>query len=288
MYASPAITVGLSFGIISMICYGIYDFVSAPLTRKSGAVAVAFWYFLLASMIFSVIGLVFFKIPKFSLFDVVVFAIASVVSAFSLVMFYKGLETGLVSVVVPLANAWAVVVVLVGVLFLAERVGLPQISGIAAVIAGTVVISRSSSVNKKSGMLAAGIGYAVATMLGWGIFFSMIGILSKQFGWIWPILITSIGSAVILFFYMIIIRERIDVKILPVKTFIFYSSVGTLAFAAYSVGAERGYVSIVSPVAASSPVVALVLARVFLKERIGAVRALGVFLVLLGILGIAL
>ena len=271
-----------------MICYGIYDFVSAPLTRKSGAVAVAFWYFLLISLIFLVIGLAFFKIPEFSLFDVAVFAIASVVSAFSLVMFYKGLETGLISVVVPIANAWAVVVVLVGVLFLAERVGLPQISGIAAVVAGTVVISRSSSVNKQSGILAAGVGYAVATMLGWGIFFSMIGILSKQFGWIWPILITSIGSTVILFFYMIIVRERIDVKTLPAKTFVFYVSVGALALAAYSIGAERGYISIVSPVAASSPIVALLLARVFLRERLGAVRVFGVLLVLLGIIGIAL
>ena len=288
MYTSPTIIAGLSFGIVSMICYGIYDFISAPLARKSGAVAVAFWYFLLAWIIFSVIGLIFFRIPKFSLFDIGVFSIASVVSAFSLVTFYKGLETGSVSVVVPIANAWSVVVILVGVLFLAERIGSPQIVGIVAVVAGTVVISRPSAINKRSNRLARGTGYAVATMFEWGVFFSIVGILSKQFGWIWPVLITSMGSAIVIFIYMIVARIRLDVKTLPAKTFLFYILVGTLAFAAYSIGAERSYVSVVSPVAASSPIVALLLARVFLKERVDVVRAFGIFLVLVGIIGIAL
>lgn len=288
MYASPAVTMGLSFGIISMMCYGLFDFISAPLARKSGAVAVAFWYFLLVCIIFSIIGLVFFKIPEFSLFDVVVFAIASVVGAFSLVIFYKGLERGPIAVVVPIANTWSIVVILVGVLFLSERISLPQIAGIAAVLAGTIVVSRPSLINKRADKLSAGVGYAVATMLGWGVFFSMVGILSKQFGWIWPILITSIGSAVVLFIYMSVARVRFAIKMLPAKTFLLYVAVGAVGSAAYSIGAERGYVSIVGPVAASSPIVALLLARIFLKERVDTVRAIGIFLVLVGIVGIAL
>ena len=56
---------------------------------------------------------------------------------------------------------------------------------------------------------------------------------------------------------------------------------------AYVKGLTEGYISIVSPVAASAPVVTVILAGILLKERIRIHQGVGVVMVLLGVILIA-
>lgn len=287
---SSAISLGILFGIVAMVCYGGANFLAAGLNRKNNSVVVAFWYFLLGSIMLAVVGFLFFRVPAITPLYAIAFFLLSLLSAGSLLVFYKALRVGRVSVVVPITGSWSVIAVAVGVYFLGEGISVVQYLGIGLAILGTVLIALKFGQERRSahGRLSAGAAYAAITLIGWGIFFTSIGILSKQFGWLWPVLITSSGSTVVLAAYAAFSGVGLSFPSKSGTTMALYVVIATVALATYSIGTSLGYVSLVGPIAASAPFIAVVLAWIFLKERIDAAQALGIAFVVAGIAAIAL
>jgi transporter family protein len=273
-----------------MILYGILDFIPALMVKKQSPVKIAVWAFLISSIIYGVIGFCFFSLPTLSNSDVLLLIVGSFLSAFGLLFFYKGLESGKASVVVPIASSWSIIGVLAGLFLLSESLNIFQLIGIPLVMFGTILVSfKIKELSKlRFSESTIGIKYALLTMLSWGFMFSIIGVVSKSLGWLWPVFITSAGSTVILFFYSLMNKIEMSFPRNITTQFSFYAILNAAAFLLFSVGLNYGSIAIISPIVAAAPLIVLVLARMVLHEKLQINQAVGVAIVLIGIVAVAI
>lgn len=272
------------FGLLAMFAYGIMDYMGSILTKKENPVRTLFWYSLLSTLLLSV-GILFFKIPHMAWVYVPVFIWLSIQAAYQFLIFYKSLKLGKVAVVVPIANTYSIVIVLTGLLFLHEVITPLLWVGISLTILGTILVSFKlrDIVRLRINRAVPGVKYALLTMFLFGTFSAAVGVLSKLLGWFWPIFIISIGCTVTLFVHASIKKIRTSFPVFLTGMLPLYAVVGTSAFIFYSVGANHGQLSLVGPLAAAAPLVTVMLARIFVKERMAINQAVGVAFILIGL-----
>lgn len=280
---------GILFGIISMVTYGFTDLISSLLTKRYNITRLTFWYFVLSGIILGAISFLFFKLPKVSLLQVILLAFTSLVSVVALLSFFKGLKIGKLSIIAPISGAWSIITVLIGVMLFGESLTVMQSVGVALAILGTVLTSfkMRDLLAPRLRNLAPGSDYAIITMLLWGVFYAGIGILSKQLGWIWPVFVTTILSAVILLVYALFNGTDLSFPSKGTKLIVLWMIIGTIAFSTYGISANYGNVSLVSPIVASAPFIAVIAARLLLKEKLEVNQIIGIALILVGIFLIA-
>ena len=106
------------FAILSLLFYGVVDFVAYLLARQSNPVKIPLWTTSLSAAVLA-IGLYFFKLPFISNNNMFLIFFASAIGVVAILSFYKGLSLGKIAVVVPIAQTWSIIPVLVG-LFCSE------------------------------------------------------------------------------------------------------------------------------------------------------------------------
>lgn len=288
MALDSLVVLSVVFGSASMVAYGIIDYVSSIVAKRDNLIRITFWYFLLSSALLAVMGLLF-RLPQISLLDALAFMVLPVISVLALLAFYKGMRIGKVSVVASIAGSWSVITVFVGVLFLNEAITLFLGIGIVLTILGAVLTSFKFKdlVNLKFDRFVPGVKYSVAAMLGWGVLYAAIGVISKQLGWFWPIFIISVGSTIVIFIYASISRIKTAFPTKLASLMFWYIVIGTAADLFYSLGTSKGYVSLVGPISAAAPFVAVILARVLAKEKVDTNQVIGIVCIILGLVIIA-
>ncbi len=283
-----AATIGITFGFASMLLFGIANFVAGIYAKRYDPIMVLSWYFSSSSVILLVVALAFFRIPHVSPGGVVELIGAAIASAAGIFFFYRGLGSGNISVVVPVASAYTVPAVIISVIVLGETLGAMQIAGICAAILGTILIGiKFGSIHKSSGPLSAGIGSAVLTLFIWGAFYPLIGFLSESMGWIWPVLVSSVGTAAIFVAYGLATRRDMRLPRRGSIGIFAYAWTATTAFALYSIGAGTGNIALVAAIAAAAPLITVVLAMLLLKERMEPIQVAGLALIIIGLVAIS-
>ncbi|HLD25025.1 MAG TPA: DMT family transporter [Patescibacteria group bacterium] len=129
---------GIIAGLISMVAWGTGDFLAAISSRKVGNVRTLFWMYATSFVITSV--LFFFQLPTFTLqsvlpYGLLLFAVAAF-QVLANMSFYKGLEIGTVSVVSPIGASFAVVTVILSLIFFQEQLTSLQATAIILVFLG--------------------------------------------------------------------------------------------------------------------------------------------------------
>lgn len=285
---------GILAGLLSMFAWGVADFLAAKSTRKVGNVLTLFWMqivgFLVASIYF-LINLSSFNIATVPRF----FTILMIVGLLQLIanlFFYKGFKEGQVSLVSPIGSSWAMVTVILSVMFLREAPQPIQIMGILLTFIGLILasINIKELFEIKKLTVLAGVREGIIAMIGWGLSFFLIVPASQALDWFLPVYIFRFSTLLFLTLYIFF-------KKLPLKTSLkpslaaLYLPIGFLSIVApfsYSFGVGGEYASIVAPIAASSPLITIVLARIFLKEKITLNQASGIAAIITGIILISL
>ncbi len=282
------VTVGITFGFASMLLFGIANFIAGIYAKRYDPIMVLSWYFSSSSIILLVVAFAFFRVPHVSPAGAVELIGAAIASAAGIFFFYRGLGSGDISVVVPIASAYTIPAVIISVAVLGEALDAMQIAGIAVAVLGTVLIGiKFGNLKKSRGALSSGIGSAVLALFIWGAFYPLIGFLSEGMGWIWPVLVSSAGTAMIFVAYGLATKRDMRLPRKGSLGIFAYAWMATTAFALYSVGAGTGSIALVAAIAAAAPLVTVVLAMMLLKERLEPVQAVGLALVLVGLIAIS-
>lgn len=120
-------------------------------------------------------------------------------------------------------------------------------------------------------------------MVAWGLTYTLLRPIAIAFGPIIALLFLRITAITILFSYTKISKSKIST---PARLiFIFIAVAGLLdllGFLAFNFSISTAFLSIVGPVAATYPAVTVVLAYVFLKERVVRNQKIGVIAILVG------
>jgi drug/metabolite transporter (DMT)-like permease len=197
--------------------------------------------------------------------------IAGITDAFGVAALYKGLSTGRMGVVAPVAS---VITAVLPVLFGIGIEGMPgriQLLGFALAVVSIWLITRPD------GELDSRRGLGLALLA--GLMFSLLLISGKEAGRhavLWP-LVSARAASTVLMFSIVAFSPRDGRPLKPVLVPIVLSGVlDSLANAMFIAATRHGRLDVAAVLSSLYPASTVILARVLLKEKISRTQAVGI------------
>jgi drug/metabolite transporter (DMT)-like permease len=224
--------------------------------------------------------------------------------------FYRSLELGPVGLVSAIGASYGGVTALLALVLLSERLGLGGTIGVALSVVGvTLAAARSASVRESVSFGAgepivgiapaptatrpgtrAGIPFAFIAAATYGVGGFLLGDFSGKVGWLGATLITRLASMVVIAFIVPFLAKPsawrgTGTGVVWAVSAGLTDVVGVMAFAR---GGQAAQVAITSAVSSIYPVIPLAAGIAMFDERLGRRQALGVALIIVGLVLLAL
>jgi uncharacterized membrane protein len=276
------------FGLIAAIGWGLTDFFGAMAGRRVGSIATVVvgqamsWTFITAVL---VIGGTSIQ-PLHAIVWLVI--LNGIFTATSYFTHFRALELGPVAVVSPVGAAYAVVGVILAIIFIHEHPSLIELIGAAVTISGVMLVSTDLRA-LRAGIKghAPGLPWALVSMVGFGVAAFLLATASRHAGWVagmWG----SRMAQLICYLPLVALRpkELLRYRGAGGAAIAFAMAAGfsdILGVAVFSYGSERSSVSLVLAASAVFPLIAVALSYVYLKERLVPNQYLGILLVVAGL-----
>jgi len=279
------------YGLIAALGFGLADFEGALAGRRIGSMWAVIVGQALSAVVVTVI-LLGSGDPIAPLGSVVgLVALNGICAAAAYLSHYRALQLGPVAVVSPIGATYAVVGVLLAVVFLGERPGSMALVGTLVTVAGVMLVSTDLQ-RFRSGMrsVGAGVPWAVLAAVTFGVAGFLLGYLAQRAGWVVGVWGSRVSQVVCYIPLAILaggqvsrLRDRRGVAMALIA-----GVADVMGVIGLSVGAERGYVSVTLAASAVFPLVAVVLSLLVLHERLVPNQVVGIGLVVGGLLMLGL
>jgi uncharacterized membrane protein len=278
------------FGLLAAAGWGLADFFGAIAGRRVGAiVTVVIGQVLSVAFITAVLIASGRNISP--LRAVVGLVIANgIVAAIAYASHYRALELGPVAVVSPIGATYAVVAVALAIAVLGERPASLVYVGVVITVLGSVLVSTDiAAVRAGVHERAPGLPLSVVAAIGFGVAAFLLGWVVQRTDWIVG-LWASRAAQVVAYVPLVGARRTEFFRLrtlapIGVGLALLAGAADILGVTTYSLGAQRGYLTVVLAASAVFPVIPVVLSHVVLKEeRLAANQYVGMGLVMAGLL----
>jgi drug/metabolite transporter (DMT)-like permease len=292
------LSLGVLLGLGSGLCWGAADFFGGVQSRRLPALTVAFWSQVAGALALAV-ALAIEAVPPTPTGFAWGLA-AGVGSGCALVLFYRGLAEGTMSIVAPVSAGGAIVPVAAAVLT-GDQPGVLAGLGVLAAIAGVLLVSRTSpprpsaTPGSSRGSASSGRGrgragrvlvMALGSALGFGLFYVFVdaGTAGSRGAPLWVIAGARASSLVMLSTIALVgggSALRWPGRRIGALALVGIGDTGANLLFAYA--AIAGNLAVVGVLGSLYPVATVVLARWLLGERLSAGQNAGVVLALTGV-----
>lgn len=291
---------GILLGLLAALFWGISDFLVRYSARLIGA-----YRTLLFMQFTGLVGLTIYLVVTGELarsiinntWQIWVWAgLVALLSTLSSLSLYRAFEIGLLMVVSPITGGYAIVTVVLSLLS-GERISTIHMVGIIVVLLGATCVAtvfgesveeeekREKGEKRFSGGLSRGVGWAILAALGFGFAFWVLGFkVTPVLGGIIPAWLTHLVGPSVLILFAPLARQSIRLPLGRVWWYLaVISVVDTAAFVAYSFGLTLDQVAVVSVLGSLYSAVTVILAWIFIRERLQWSQWLGIGVVFVGI-----
>jgi drug/metabolite transporter (DMT)-like permease len=278
------LTLGVALGLGSGLCWGAADFFGGLQSRRLAALAVVLWSQVAGALLLAA-ALALQGTPPTPPALAWGFA-AGAAGGSALLLFYRGLAEGAMSVVAPVAACGALVPV-VAAAVRGELPSAPAWLGIAAAVTGVVLVSRSPDPGQHpGGRPERVVALALGAALGFGLYLVLVdaGTATPGASPLWVVAGGRAGSLLLL--CVLALTGRRSRAGWPGRRAGAVALVGiadTTANLLFALAATTGNLAVVGVLGSLYPVATVLLARVLLRERLSAGQNAGVVLALTGV-----
>jgi drug/metabolite transporter (DMT)-like permease len=278
---------GLALALGSSVCWGVSDFIGGSQARRAPLLLVV-----LISQAFGLIGVVIVLgargVPPPSLVDLLPAIAAGAGGTIALAAFYRALAVGTMSIVAPISATGVAVPVIVGIAP-GDHPSALQGAGIAAAVLGVILASRehdSSAHPLDRRATRVAVGLALVAALGFGSFFVGLRASARHDVW-WALFAARTAGLVALGTVALRFRPERGIRRGELPPLAAVGALDLAANALYAVATRHGILSVVAVAASLYPLATVLLARVFLGERVRRIQELGIVAAIGGVLMIA-
>ena len=276
-------------GMMTALCWGVSDWLSAKASKRLGPIQINFGLQIIGVIMVLILAL-FSDISMPSIGQLALIATSSTLITCAYLIFVKALETGAVGIIVPLANSYPLITILLSITILGRHFSVGQFIGILIIIIGAVVLAYEKNENKvpfkelhKETLLA---GLAV---LIWGVGFFAVDPVVDKISW-QTLSFCSEIYAMFLATFLLVVSERRHTLVaaknaISHRITLLIGLAGTGGAIFIYMGADYGG-SIIIPAVMSSagPLVASILGAVVDKETLGWVKRVGAVILIAGVI----
>ncbi len=291
---------GVIFGLLAAIFWGLGDFLITRLTRRIGTP-----HALLRIQLLSLLSwaLLLFVLPNEIAPGVSIWAIAlltGICHVVGLGLVYRAFEIGTISLVSPISSGFAIVTALLA-LAMGERPPALALAGALLLVVGVVLAATSGGSGVEARSKLRGIPEALGSALAFGtMFWLFYFFLEPVLGFLWPLIILKVMASVAATIALRRQPSSVDVESTDGGRAPVDSSFGvwtlaagaaladTLAWITYIQGMTTSFATVVTALASLFSVITLLLAGLFLRERLARVQWAGVIVILLGVLMVSI
>jgi drug/metabolite transporter (DMT)-like permease len=270
-------------GLLVALTYGVGDFfggIAAKRNPPTVVVAVS-QAFGLAIMI----ALVVIDGSPFAAGDFGAGAAAGSIGLVGVILLYRGLATGTMSVVAPITAVGAGVVPLAWGLASGDRPSAVALVGVAAALVAVALVSAADAAEDRSAT-RADIGLALVAGAAFGMVFVLLGSTEDSSG-MWPVLGARTASVSLVLTALLAMRRSLRPAPGTLPTIAGAGALDAGANALYLLASREGLLSLVSVLSSLYPAATIVLARLVLRERMNRVQLVGIVLAFTGVALIA-
>ena len=279
---------GVAFGLTAALFWGAADFFARLATDRIGTRRTVFWMQLIGALTTGAVLLVPAARPPSPTLQTLLIACA--IGAFNVtggILLYRALEIGTVSLVSPVSSTFAAIAAGLSIAA-GERPGLLQLLGLAVTAVGVVLASippRPSApvVGGPPAASRRGLGLAALAAVVWGIAFFSLRFVVGSLGSLFPVFVSRVVSTVLVL--VVSLAQGVPLT-RPRNAWHFVAGIAvfdSIAFAAYNLGVAGSLTAVVSILSSLFSSVTVILAFIFLKERLGRVQWAAVLVILAGV-----
>ena len=194
-------------------------------------------------------------------------AAAGLAGSGGLVLFYRALAAGVMSVVAPVtALTAAAVPVLVGLL-LGERLAPWSAIGISLALVAVVLVAAEGGLPTLRSARSAGLLPALAAGLGFGVFFVMLD-QTRPESTLWPLVASRSVSVALVLLLGAALRSSLRIRGRTALLVVLAGVLDMAANALFLAATQQGQLAITGVLASLYPVSTVVLAQLVLRERL--------------------
>jgi drug/metabolite transporter (DMT)-like permease len=267
---------------LSALLYGIADFSGGFASRKNQVFSVL----ILSQCIGITITLITIATQGHGLphlVDAVWGILAGVTGVLGLYMLYKGIAKSIVAIVSPASAVVGAFISVVFALVKGERPSDIAIIGSIICFPAIILLTREGTLEiAEKALIKVALIYGVISGLGFGIFFISLSRCNSSSG-VWPLLIAKLVAITITSTIMVVTKQpfRIERNAFALALIAGIADMG--ANILFMMASQLGMLSLVVIITSLFPAPTVILARIFLKQKIPMVRIIGIILALIGV-----
>jgi drug/metabolite transporter (DMT)-like permease len=276
--------VAVFLGLLVAVAYGTGDFFGGLASKKNpptAVVAVSQTFGLVIMIVLVLIDGSPMSWPDFG-----AGAAAGAVGLVGVILLYRGLANGTMSVVAPITAVGAGVLPLVWGLVSGDRPSALAIVGVVIALAAIGLVSAADAVEDERGVQRSDVLLALTAGAAFGLVFVLLGTTDESSG-MWPVLGARIASVALVTTGVLAMRRPWKPTPGTLPTVFGAGVLDAGANALYLLASREGLLSVVSVLSSLYPAATIVLARLLLKERMNRVQLVGIGLALTGVTLIA-
>ncbi|MET8678544.1 EamA family transporter [Streptomyces sp. NPDC004647] len=266
---------GELLALSSAVCFGSTHFVNGLVSRRAHGMTVAL-YAQIGGTALSVIAASAGPSGAPGVQALGYGALSGLGTGVGVAFLYRAMSKGAMSVVVPLSDVGAVALpVLVGLAFLGERPPSPAVVGVVGALPAIWLVSGGSGPRSERPVGVVGVGDALVAGVGFAAQYLAIARVPVEAG-LWPVVASRVMSVAVVAVLLWHVRGpwRLPSARLWVPA-LAAGAVGTVALVLYLAATQQELMAVATVLSALYPVIPVVLALVFLHERVSRGQALG-------------
>jgi drug/metabolite transporter (DMT)-like permease len=288
---------GILFGLTAALGWGTADFMARFASRRVGAYRtlhyMQFFGFLILTASLAATGHWSRFFPSAGRDEWAWVVLAGLLNTFSGLSLYRSFEVGVLALVAPIAASYPVLTVMLS-LESGERLTPAHGLGVAAAILGVILAAITFSAPPSGSLLSAmqhrshllrGVPWALSAAVGFGLLFWVLGFrvmpVFGGFASVWIIRLTTFVTLTVL-----VLPLRQSAAVPRGSTLWLIAGIGimdTAAFIANNLALKHEEVAIASVLSSLYGAVTVLLAAVFLREKLENSQWAGIVLIFLGI-----
>jgi len=275
---------GVLFGLLAAATYGVADFAGGQVSRRANVFSVVLVSQLAGAVPLALVVPFFADQPPTTA-ALVWGAAAGFGGGTGVLFLYRGLAVGRMSVVAPITGVTAASLPVVFGLAIGERPGPISLIGVAVALAAVVLVSAAPSPDSDENVEAedqpswkrSGVPYAFAAGTGFGLFFVFLDAAGDDAG-VWPLVATRCSSLVLVAAIALSLRRPVKPPPGTTKLMVVAGVLDVAANVFYLISTRFGLLSLVAVLTSMYPAVTVLMARIFLNERMVAKQLVGLAL----------
>lgn len=272
------------YGLLSALTWGAGDFTGGLAARSIGAVRAVFYASIIGLITISVLAISGDE-PLPNLRNILFAFTAGLFGTTGLILLYAAMSKGMMSIAAPVSALLAALLpVIIGIIMQ----GLPDVFvlmgfGFALLAVWMISQSQSGFVNIFSHLsdlklpLLAGIGF--------GFYFILMHQATRDGTLLWTMVVSRVASVSSLLIYMLLTKTSFRVENMSVLPIVFLNGILDLAGNGFFIlAAQAGRLDVASVLSSLYPGSTVLLAWIFLKERLTRNQWIGVIAALIAII----